>query len=269
MVRCAECGDPVGDLGDRCDRCGKDLCSDHRLRMDHECTVVDRDPEEESDGGIALAAVVFLVFAVIAVGIWASSPGGPGVADAVPGVGGGSDGSPAGDDDGTGSTPSGTQESERFDESEFRSAVLSGINDFRESRNRSPLSRDPDRRAVANEIAADLAASAYFENESAADAERFAIDRRLERSNESCALEVGDSIRDASALYLEIFYQRPVETEEGTVRYRTNDQLAEAIVERVRAADRGGGLLYENSRRHDLGVHVTEDRAVYVVYVVC
>jgi hypothetical protein len=268
MSQCAECGDPVGDLGDVCDRCGKDLCSDHRLRMDHECVVPGRESDAESEDGVALAAVVSVVFAVLAVGIWAASPAMVGLVDGVPGVDDGANGSPAGDDVGS-SSPSDTPDGERFDENEFRSAVLSEMNDLRESRNRSALSRDPDRRAVAHGIAADLATSDYFENESASDREQFAIDQRLERANETCAIEVGDSVRDASAVYLETFYQRPIRTEEDTVRYRTNEQLARAIVERIRAADRNGGLLYEDSRRHDLGVHVTDERAVYVVYVVC
>jgi len=266
MADCAECRDPVGDLGDTCDRCGKELCSDHRLRIDHECAPVDR--ESEGEGGRRPLVVVSAVLAVIVIalaGAWAvTSP-----AVAVPGLDGvdGDDSGLDGADPGTGTTTDGS-EGEPFDESAFREAVLEGMNEVRASRNRSVLARDPDRRQVADGVAADLAAYDYFQNESARGSRVFSIDRRLERANETCRRETNTTVRNAGAIYLFSGYQQPVETEDGVVRFSTPEQLAEYIVGQIRRASREGALLDEYTRSHTLGVHEA-DGSVYVVYLAC
>lgn len=184
----------------------------------------------------AAAIAVFLLGGAVAVGVVSPS-------DVVGGAGGPADAT-----------------EEPFDESAFRSTVLSAINDRRASVGSGRLPVDERRQSVADRFAADMAAANFFENESARESPEFSLERRLAAADLSC------SDRPRASYFLKTYYGRPV-GEDETVYETTGEvarNVAETILAETRQVTRTTGF-----DGHALGVHETEDGGVYVVYLVC
>ncbi len=251
VAECEYCGSETGDP-QVCPECGGVYCHDHEQPLTHECEEIEAavgegviDPtvtpgEDQTLGsvggtivwtGVVLGTVVLLVGAGVATGV--ISP-----CTVLPC---GDDGTPAG-----------------FDTEEFRGATLEQINEMRNERDVGDLQYEPRHDEVADRIAADMASVRFFEIQDAKDDPRFDPAQRLEDNGYECAVTNRGWYRTA--------FDRPLEGED--VRITSTDQAAERVSEMLRR-DLADDLFDEDPTTHTLGVHVTEENAIYVVYLTC
>ncbi len=130
-----------------------------------------------------------------------------------------------------------------------RAVVGEDLNDWRAGRGLDRLERAPDRRAVLDEFAADLARVDYFTNDSV-DRSAYSPRGRLQEHGYDCPAVAHGLLR----------------LPPGEDR-RTGAEYGRDAAETIRSglADEPG---YQYTSVHAVGVHV-EDGTVYVVYVAC
>lgn len=258
MAECDLCGRSVDELYE-CAACGGSYCLEHRQQLLHGCrdtggTGEDGDgaddPDEDKEASFATmvlfaSAASVAVFLLIAAMLGVLQP-----QDVV-------SGGPVG---GTETTTSLTEEP--FDTAAFREQVLGAVNDRRAELGTGRLAVAERRQPVADRIAEDMAEVAYFENETAPESDRFAVEKRLRAANRSCQ---GQAI---ASYYLKTYYGQRINVGENVTVYETTEEVAESTARRTIR-----GIAKVNRRdgfeRHALGVHVTDDGAVYVVYLAC
>lgn len=262
MVDCEYCGETTDDP-QACAECGGVYCHDHEKPLMHECPeiegavgddVFDPSATSESGGpledaggtlvwaGIVLGTVVLLVGLGVATGVIAPGAILPQQEPPEPSAG---------------TTAPGETD---FSEGEFRRQVLGSINDWRAERNRSALETVDGRSTVAESIAQDMASVQYFQNSDAQDDTRFAPKQRLADNGYGCA-------ESGNVLY-RTAYDKPIDTDEGQTRLTTTEEAAEWVSDHLRD-ELGQDLFDPEATTHSLGVHITDDRLVYIVYVTC
>ncbi len=251
MVECEYCGSETGDP-QVCPECGGVYCHDHEQPLTHECESIEAavgegviDPtvtpgEDQTLGsvggtivwaGVVLGTIVLLVGAAVATGVISPEVFLPG----------GGDGTPAG-----------------FDTEEFREGTLEQINQLRAERGVAELEYADQHDDVADRIAADMASVQFFQIQDAEDDPRFDPSKRLEANGYQCPVTNTGWYRTA--------FNRPLEGED--VRITSTDQAARRVSEMLRD-DLGEDVLDEDITSHTLGVHVTDENAIYVVYLTC
>lgn len=263
MVECEHCGEETADP-QACAECGGVYCHDHDKPLLHECAAIEGavgddvfDPSATGqEGGLLDDAGGTLVWAGIVLGTVVLLVG----LGVVTGVIAPSTLVPAADPPASGSGRPGDAGGPAFDEAAFRTAVLDRMNDWRADRDRSALSTVEGRRVVAETIAEDMAAVDYFENPDVQDSTRFAPKQRLADNGYGCA-------ESNNVLYLTGF-GIPVDTASGQTRLTNTSQTADWVSDRLRSK-LGEELFDPAATTHALGVHLTSERLVYVVYVVC
>lgn len=253
MAECEYCGTETDDPR-VCPECDGVYCPAHEQPLTHECEALEDavaegvvDPtvapgDDRTLGGlggtivwtgVVLGTVVLLVGAGVATGV--VSPAAL-LTD-------GDDGAPAG-----------------FDAETFRSGVLEAINEARERRGVATLDRARQHDAVADAIARDMASvgDEVFTDPEVRDDPRFDPAERLAARGHECPVSNRGWYRTA--------FDRPLAGED--VRITTTDQAIRRVSEMLRR-DLGGSLFDDEATTHTLGVHVTDENAIYVVYLTC
>lgn len=251
MVDCERCGAEAADP-QACPECGGVYCPDHGSPVTHECPAVAAgvaegafDPESEPRRrsrlhaaavwtGVAVVTVLSLMLVGVATGMITTGP-------------------VTGDTHDRGLTGPGVDPTPTTtpvpDPGTVRAVVRKNLNDWRVERGRDRLERAPDRRAVLDEFAADLARVDYFTNDS------------LDRSRYSPRGRLRESGHDCPAVAHGLLRLPPDDGRQTATDYGRD--AAETI--RAGLTDKPG---YQYTAVHAVGVHVV-DGTVYVVYVAC
>ncbi|SIQ68338.1 Uncharacterized conserved protein YkwD, contains CAP (CSP/antigen 5/PR1) domain [Haladaptatus litoreus] len=159
-------------------------------------------------------------------------------------------------------------ESDGFDRSEVERYVHQFVNEERTERGLNAISFDTELRDIARGHSEDMATRNYFSHTSP-EGENFAD--RYEQAGYTCRASTGDgSYLTGGENIAQTWYDTPINSGDGTVRYTTERELARGIVDQwMNSQGHRENILTDSWQNEGIGIYVTEDGQVYATQNFC
>lgn len=157
---------------------------------------------------------------------------------------------------------------EELDQTELEHQIHAEVNDHREFHGRDRITFDEALHPVARKYSERMATEGFFGHVDPAGATF--RDRYAEQGYE-CEIEINKTHSAHGGENLaQTTYGDPVETNQGTERYTTQDDLVTAIVDGwMDSPEHRDNLLTDYWENHAIGVYITDDDDVYVTQNFC
>ncbi|WP_266074776.1 CAP domain-containing protein [Haladaptatus caseinilyticus] len=161
-----------------------------------------------------------------------------------------------------------SSESDGFDRRDVERLVHQFVNEERTERGLDPISFDTELRDIARSHSADMAARSYFSHTSP-EGDNF-VDR-YEQAGYTCRAPTGDgSSLPGGENIAQTWYDRSINTDDGTVRYTTERELARGLVNQwMNSQGHRENILTDAWQNEGIGIYVTDDGKVYATQNFC